>query len=94
VNESGTIPLLVHLFEVDYERTRVMFCVSEDLGTKEGNDMIRDDFTGLFLKVGIVYSEVGVEPIDFVSNKTARDETLGGPVSAHSQRRETTKGMQ
>jgi hypothetical protein len=58
-----------------------MLCISEDLCAKESDDMIRDDFTGLVLKVSVVDTEMRVEPFYFVGYELAWNETLGSRVS-------------
>lgn len=38
--------------------------------------MIRDYWDGLIAEVGVVDTQLGVEPVDFVGNEFSWDETL------------------
>ena len=76
VNERRAIPVLIDLLEVDHELRRVVLGVCEDLGTKECDDVVGDDLHRLGLEVVVVDTQVGVEPVDLVCNKLARDEAL------------------
>lgn len=68
--------LLVDFLEIDDELAGIMLGVRQDLRTKERDDVIRDDISGLVLKVGVVDAEVGVEPVDLVSYELARNKPL------------------
>ena len=53
-----------------------MFGIGQNLGTKEGDDMIRDYWDGFVAKVSVVDTQLGVKPVDFVRDEFSRDETL------------------
>ena len=53
-----------------------MLRICEDLGSKERNNVVRDDFARFALKVGVVDAEAGVKPFDFVRNELTRNKTL------------------
>ena len=53
-----------------------MLGVSEDLGAKEGDNVIRDDSACFTLEIGVVDAEVGVKPIDFVCDELAGNKSL------------------
>jgi hypothetical protein len=74
VNEDGTV--LIDLLQVDDEFGRIMFGVGKDLGTKEGDDMIRDYLEGLVAEVSVVDTQLGVKPVDFIRDEFPRYETL------------------
>lgn len=76
MNESCAVPLFVNLLEVDYKLVRVMFGIREDFGPEQSDNMVRDYLPRFILKVGIVYAEVRVKPIDFIGNELARNESL------------------
>lgn len=68
MNESSTGPFVVQTLKVDDKLGGVVFGEGEDLGAKEGDDVIRDDGWRFVLEVGVVDAEVGVEPVDLVSD--------------------------
>jgi hypothetical protein len=74
VNESGT--MFVDLFEVDNELGRVTLGEREHLGAEQGEDVIGDQGGGLGSEVGIVDTEMVVEPVDFVLDEFAWDKAL------------------
>lgn len=74
MDEDGTI--LADLLQVDDEFRRVMLGIGENLGTKEGNDMIRDYWDRFVAEVGVVDAQLGVKPVDFIRDEFSRDETL------------------
>lgn len=53
-----------------------MLGVRHYLGAEQGDDMVGDDFMGFVLEVGIIDTEVRIEPVDFSSDEFARDEAL------------------
>jgi len=53
-----------------------MLGICEDLGAKEGNDMIRDYWDGFVAEVSVVDAQLGVKPVDFIRDEFSRDETL------------------
>lgn len=68
--------LVVELLEVNHELGWVVLCVREHLRAEKRNDVVTDDVDGLGLEVGIIDTEMGVEPVHFVGNEFAWDETL------------------
>jgi hypothetical protein len=76
VNESRSISFLVNLLKVDDELIEVVLGVGEHLSTEECDNMIRYYRWRFILKVGVIDAEVRVEPVDFVCDKLARNETL------------------
>jgi len=55
-----------------------MLCVCKDLGSKECDNVVRDDFARFTLEIGIVDAELGVKPVYFVRNELAGNKTLVG----------------
>ena len=53
-----------------------MFGIGQNLCSKQGNDMIRYDLPRFILEVGIVDTEVWVEPMHLVGDEFAWDKTL------------------
>lgn len=51
-------------------RIRKYFC------TKQGDDVIADDLSAFIMEIGIVDTEVGVEPVDFSGDQFRWDEAL------------------
>ena len=76
MDERGTVPALIDLLEVDHQLRRVVFGVCKHLGAEECDNMVGNDLYRLCLKVIVVDAEVGVEPINFVRDQLAGDETL------------------
>lgn len=76
MNECRAIAALVDLLQVDNKFRGIMFGVRHYLGAEEGNNVVGNDLAGFILEVGVVNTEVGVEPIDFASNEFTRNETL------------------
>jgi hypothetical protein len=54
-----------------------MLSICEYFGTKEADNMIRDDLDGFVTEVRVIDAKVRVEPLDFVRDKFPRDEPLG-----------------
>jgi hypothetical protein len=52
--------------------------VCKDLGSKERNNVVRDDFARFALEIGIVDAELGVKPVHFVRNELAGNKSLVG----------------
>jgi hypothetical protein len=50
--------------------------VREDLGSKERNDVVGDDFARFTLEIGVVDPEVGVKPVYLVRNELAGNKSL------------------
>jgi hypothetical protein len=76
VDKSRPISFLVNLLEVDDKLIEVVLGVSEHLRTKERDDVIRYDRWRFILKVSVIDAELRVEPVDFVYDQLARNETL------------------
>jgi len=76
MNERRAVALLVELLQVNNELSRIMFRICHNLGSKQGNDMVRDDLARFILEVGVVNAEVGVKPVDFACDKLAGNEAL------------------
>ena len=76
VNKRGAISIGVDLFELDDKFGWIMFGIGQHFGAKEGDDMVRDDLDGLILEVGVVDTEVRVEPLDFIRHELVGNETL------------------
>ena len=76
VDEGRAIPVLVNTFEVNYKLAGVVLGERHNLGTKESDNMVGDDFARFILEVCVVDAEVCVEPVDFVCDKLARDKPL------------------
>lgn len=55
-----------------------MLRVRKDLGSKERNNVIRDDFARFALEISIVDAELGVKPVYFVRNEFAGNKSLVG----------------
>ena len=66
MNESRSISLLVDPLEVDDESRRVVFREGEDLGAKQRDDVVRDDFRGLIYKISVIDSQMVIKPHDFI----------------------------
>lgn len=54
MDERRAIALLVDSFEVDDQLARIMFGVRENLGSKEGDDVVRDDLAVFILEIRVV----------------------------------------
>jgi len=76
MNKGRAVPALINPLKVDNEGRWVVLREGHYLSAKEGNNMVRDDLARFILEVGIIDTEVRVEPIDFPSNKFMRNETL------------------
>lgn len=76
MNEGCAVAVFVDAFKIDYELAGVVLGVGEDLGTKEGDDVLANDFARFLLKVRVVDAEAGVEPVNFIGNELLRDESL------------------
>jgi len=76
MNKGRAVPALINPLKVDDEGRWVVLREGHYLSAKEGNNMVRDDLARFILEVGIIDTEVRVEPIDFPSNKFTRNETL------------------
>lgn len=76
MNERRALALLVYPLEVDNKAARIMLREREDLGAKEGHDVVGDDVVRFGLEVGVVDAEAVVEPVDFVGDEVAGDEAL------------------
>ena len=74
MDEHGTI--LVDLLQVDDEFCGVVLGVGENLCTKEGDYMIRDDRDGLVAEISIVDTQLGVKPVNFIWDQLSRYKTL------------------
>jgi hypothetical protein len=68
--------VLVDLLELDNEITWITFCVCNDLGTKQCDNVVGDNLYTFVLKISIIDTKVIVEPSDLASNELARDEAL------------------
>ena len=53
-----------------------MLSVCEHFGTEERNDVVRYGLDGFVAEVGVIDAERCVEPLDFVGDEFARDESL------------------
>lgn len=53
-----------------------MLRVREDLGSKERDNVVRDDFARFALEIGIVDAELAIKPVYFVCNELAGNESL------------------
>jgi hypothetical protein len=53
-----------------------MLGICEYFRSEEANDMIRDDLNRFVSEVGVIDSEVSVEPLDLMCNELPRDEPL------------------
>ena len=53
-----------------------MLGICEYFRSEEANDMIRDDLNRFVSEVGVIDSEVSVEPLDLVCDELPRDEPL------------------
>ena len=76
MNERRAIALLIDFLQVNNELTRIMLRICQDLGSKQGNDMVRDDLARFILEVGVVNAEIGVKPVDFACDELAGNEAL------------------
>ena len=76
MNESRAISFVVYPLEVNHKLIGIMLSISKNFGTEERDDMIRDDLWGFVLEIGIIYTEMGVEPVDLVGDELSRYETL------------------
>jgi len=76
MNKGRAVSALINPLKVDNESGWVVLREGHYLSAKEGDNMVRDDLARFILEVGIIDTEVRVEPIDFPSNKFARNETL------------------
>jgi hypothetical protein len=76
VDESRPISFLVNPLEVDDELVEIVLSIGKYLGTKERDDVIRYYRRRFILKVGVIDTELRIEPVDFVCNQLARNETL------------------
>lgn len=56
MNECRAIALFIDFLQIDDQGGRVMFRVREDFCAKEGDDVIRYNFTRLVLKICIIDS--------------------------------------
>ncbi len=68
--------VLVDLLELDNEIAWITFCVCNNLGAKQCDNVVRDTLYSFVLKISIIYAKVIVEPSDLASNELARDEAL------------------
>jgi hypothetical protein len=68
--------VLVDLFEIDNEIGWIAFCVCNDLGPKQCDNVVGDNLYSFVLKISIVDTKVIVEPSDLARNELARDEAL------------------
>jgi hypothetical protein len=80
MNKRCAVAFLVEPLQVNNERSGVMLRICHNLGSKQGNDMIRDDLARFILEVGVVNAEVGVKPVDFACDEFARNEALHNEV--------------
>jgi hypothetical protein len=69
--------LLVDFLKVNDKLARIMLGVRQDLRTEQSDDVIRNDASGLVLEVGVVNTEVSVEPVDLAGDELARNKALG-----------------
>jgi len=76
MDKRSTVALFIDLLEINNKFAWVVLSVCKDFGTKESDDMVADDFTRFVLEVGVVDTEIGVEPVDFVGHEFLRNETL------------------
>ncbi len=76
MDKSGPSALFVNLLEIDDELVGVVLGVSEDLGTKEGDDVLADHIARFALKVRVVDAQMRVEPVDLVGDQLGRYESL------------------
>lgn len=68
--------VLIDLFEIDNEIGWIAFCVCNDLGPKQCDNVVGDNLHSFVLKISIVDTKVIVKPSDLASNELARDEAL------------------
>lgn len=80
MNERRAVALIVEPLQVNNELSRIMLRICHNLGSKQGNDMVRDDLARFILEVGIVNAEVGVKPVDFACDELAGNEALHNKV--------------
>jgi DNA polymerase II large subunit len=66
VDERCSISIFVDLLEVNDELIKVVLRECKNLGTKERDDVIRYHRGRFILKVGIIDTELRVEPVDLV----------------------------
>lgn len=85
MNERRAVAVLVDFLQVNNKLSLIMLRVCQDLGSKQGNDMVRDDLARFILEVGIVDAEVGVKPVDFACDELAGDEALCGDVTLNQR---------
>lgn len=76
MDESRALALFVYSLEVDDKAARIMLGEREDLGAKEGHNVVGDDVARLRLEVGVVDAQAVVEPVHLVGDKFAGDEAL------------------
>ena len=76
MDKGCAFTIVVDVLEIDYELGGVVLGVCKDLGSVERNDVVGDDLNRLRGEVCIVDAQMGIEPINFICNKLARNETL------------------
>lgn len=76
MNESRAISFVVYPLKVNYKLIRIMLSIGKNFSAEERDDMIRNDLWGFVLEVGIIYTEVRVEPVDLVGDELSRYEAL------------------
>lgn len=83
MNEGSAVPLVIDSLEVNYKFAGVLFGISDDFCTEQGDDMVRDNFPRFILKVSVVDAEVGIEPVDFIRDEIAWNKPLSGCQCCH-----------
>lgn len=76
MNESRAFSFVIYPLKVDDKLIGIMFGIGENLGAEEPDDMIRDDFWGFVLEICIIYTEMRVEPVNFVGYEFPGYEAL------------------
>lgn len=76
MDERRAISIGVDLFELNDEFGWIMLGICQYFGAKKGDNMVRDDLDGLIPEVGVIDTEVRVEPLDLIRYELVGNETL------------------
>ena len=76
MDECRAISHLINPFQIDDQLAGIFARVRHDLRAEQGDYMVGDDLLGFILKICVVDSQIGVEPVDFVFDEFLRNEPL------------------
>lgn len=80
MDEGCAIPLVINPLKINDEFGRIFPREGHNLSAEQGDNMVRDDLLGLILKISVVDSEIGVEPVNFVFDKVLGNKPLSQQV--------------